>query len=132
MKFLSLLFCKSAIERHAELNSWLYVALAAMALVIFDKGAELVALEIAFIVALCLRHAAAIAARAIRRSINVVSAIGVMERMEGREILRHDAGSDCVTTVTTRRRSRESRQASYASLGLPHPSLTARLLPQPS
>ncbi len=102
-----------------------------MALVIFDKGAELVVLEIAFAVALCLRYCAAMAERVIRRSINEVRAIGVMARIEGRKIQRRIAGIEYVTTVTTRRRSSESQQASFSALGLPHLGLTARMLPQP-
>jgi len=131
MDALSLLFCTSATERHAELKSWLYVALVAMAFVIFDKGAELIVLELAFAVALYLRQCAAIAAKAIRRSINVINAIGVMARVEGRQVQRCAAGINHVTSVTARRRSSESRQASFASLGLPHLGLAARLLPQP-
>lgn len=131
MDALSLLFCKSATGRHDELNSWLYVALVAMTLVIFDKGAELVVLELAFFVALYLRQCAAVAARAIRKSSNHASAITLLEHAEGRAKQRRIAGSRYVTTVATRRRTLESRQASFSSLGLPHPSLTARLLPQP-
>lgn len=131
MYFLSLLFCKSATERHAELKSWLYVALAAMAFVIVGAGAELIILEIAFVLALCLRHGAAIAAKAVRKSINVITAIGLMARAEGRLVQRCAAGIGHVTDVTARRRTLESRQASFSLLGLPHPGLTARLLPQP-
>lgn len=131
MHCLSLLFCKSNTERHAELKSWLYVALAAMALVIFDKGAELIALEFAFAAALCLRQGAALAARAIRKSVNVITAIGVMARAEGRQVQHCIAGIEHVTAVTARRRSSESRQACFASLGLSHLCLASRLLPLP-
>ena len=131
MGALSLLFCKSATGRHDELNSWLYVALVAITLIIFDKEAELVVLELAFFVALCLRQSAAIAARAIRKSNNQTSALAVLDRAEGREMQHRIAGIRHVTTVTTRRRSLESRQASYSALGLPHPGLAARLLPLP-
>jgi hypothetical protein len=131
MDAISLLFCTSATERHAELKSWLYVALAAAAFVIIGAGAELIALEIAFAIALCLRSKAAIAARSISKSINEGSAICVMERIEGRKIQRRVAGFDHVKTVATRRRSAESHQASFSSLSLPHPGLTNRLLPRP-
>ncbi len=131
MNGISLLLCKSATERYDELNSWLYVALVAITLIIFDKGAELVVLELAFFVALCIRQGAAVAARAIRKSNNQASALAVLERAESREMQHRIAGIRHMTTVTTRRRSLESRQASFSSLGLPHPGLTARLLPLP-
>jgi len=131
MYFLSLLFCKSATERQAELKSWLYVALAAVVFVIIGAGAELVVLEIAFAVALCLRYRAAMAARVIRRCVNEARAIGVMEKIEGREIQHRFAGIDHVTTVTSRRCSLESLQGYFASLGLSHLCLSSRLLPQP-
>ena len=131
MDALSLLLCKSATERHAEMKSWFYVTLAAMAFVIAGAGVELIVLEIAFALALCLRYGAAMAARGIRKSINEICAIGVMARVEGRERQRRITGIDHVTTVTTRRRSSESQQACFTSLGLPHPSLTSRLLPLP-
>lgn len=131
MDALSLLFCTSAAERHAELKSWLYVALAAMVFVIAGAGAELIALELAFAVALCLRCAAVMAAKAIRKSINVITAVCVMARAEGRQA-NHSAGSsDHVTNVTACRRSLESLQACFASLGLPHVCLSSRLLPLP-
>jgi hypothetical protein len=61
----------------------------------------------------------------------VINAIGVMARAEGRQVQRRAAGINHVTTVTARRRSSESRQACFASLGLPHLCLASRLLPQP-
>ena len=131
MDAFSLLCCKSATKRHDELKIWLYVALAAIAFVIYDKGAELIILELAFAAALCLRQGAALAARAIRKSVNVITAIGVMARAEGRQVQHCIAGVDHVTTVTARRRSSESRQACFASLGLPHHCLASRLLPLP-
>lgn len=131
MDAFSLWCCKSATERHDELKIWLYVALAAIAFVIYDKGVELSILEFAFAVALCLRQGAAMAARAIRKSINVITAIGVMARLEGRQVQRCAAGNNHVTTVTARRRSSESQQACFASLGLSHFCLSSRLLPLP-
>jgi hypothetical protein len=131
MDAFSLLCCKSATKRHDELKIWLYVALAAIAFVIYDKGAELIILELAFAAALCLRQGAALAARAIRKSVNVITAIGVMARAEGRQVQHCIAGIDHVTTVTARRRSSESRQACFASLGLSHLCLASRLLPLP-
>lgn len=131
MNGISLLLCKSATERYSELKSWLYVALAAMVFVIVGAGAELIILEIAFVLALCMRQGAAIAAKAIRRSVNVNDAIGAMARTEGRQAQRCAAGIDHVTTVTARRRSSESRQACFASLGLSHLCLSSRLLPLP-
>lgn len=131
MDAFSLLCCKSETQRHDELKIWLYVALAAMAFVIYDKGAELIILELAFAAALCLRQGAALAARAIRKSINVITAIGVMARVEGRQVQQCIAGIEHVTTVTARLRSLESRQACFASLGLPHLCLSSRLLPLP-
>jgi hypothetical protein len=122
MDALSLLFCTSATERYAELKSWLYVALAAMAFVIAGAGVELIVLEAVFALALCLRYGAAIAARGIRKAINVACAICVMARIESREILTLMAGINYVTTVTACRRSLESLQACFASLGLPHPA----------
>jgi hypothetical protein len=131
MDALSLLVCKSATGRHDELNSWLYVALVAMTLVLFDKGAELVVLELAFFVALCLRQCAAVAARAIRKSNNHASAIAVLDRAEGRQVQHRSAGINHVTTVTARHRSLKSLQACFATLGLSHHCLTSRLLPLP-
>lgn len=131
MDVLSLLFCTSATERYAELKSWLYVALAAIAFVIADKGAELIVLELAFAVALCLRCGAAMAAKAIRKSVNVITAVCVMARAEGRQANHSAGGNDHVTIVAACRRSLESLQACFASLGLPHPCLASRLLPQP-
>jgi hypothetical protein len=131
MGALSLLFCKSATERHDELTIWLYVALAAMAFVIADKEAELIVLELAFTVALCLRQGAALAARAIRKSVNVITAIGVMARNEGRQVQRCAESINHVITATARRRSSESPQACFASLGLSHLCLSSRLLPLP-
>jgi hypothetical protein len=98
MDAFSLLCCKSATKRHDELKIWLYVALAAMVFVIFDRGAEQIILELAFAAALCLRQGAALAARAIRKSVNVITAIGVMARAEGRQVQRQIAGIDHVTT----------------------------------
>lgn len=131
MDALSLLCCKSATKRHDELKIWLYVALAAMVFVIFDRGAEQIILELAFAAALCLRQCAAIAARAIRKSVNVITAIGVMARAEGRQVQRQIAGIDYVTMVTAHRSSSESLQACFTSLGLSHLCLASRLLPQP-
>jgi uncharacterized membrane protein YcjF (UPF0283 family) len=131
MNDISLLLCKSTTERHDELNSWLYVALAAMVLVIVGAGSELIILEIAFVLALCMRQGAMIAAKAIRRSVNVNNAIGVMARTEGRQIQRCADGINHVKSVTARRRSSESRQACFASLGLFHLCLASRLLPLP-
>lgn len=131
MDAFSLLCCKSATKRHDELKIWLYVALAAMAFVIYDKGAELIILELAFAAALCLRQGAALAAGAIRKSVNVITAIGVMARVEGRQAQHCIAGIEHVTTVTARRRSSESIQACFASLGLSHDCLASRLLPLP-
>lgn len=131
MDALSLLFCTSATERHAELKSWLYVALAAMAFVVAGAGVELIVLEAVFALALCLRYGAAIAARGIRKAINVACAICVMARIESREILTLMACINYVTTVAARRRSLEILQACFASIGLHHPCLASRLLPQP-
>jgi len=131
MDALSLLFCKSATGRHDELNSWLYVALAAMAFVIAGAGVELIVLEAVFALALCLRYGAAIAARGIRKAINVACAICVMARIESKEILTLIAGINYVTTVTARHRSLESLQACFAVLGLSHHCLASRLLPLP-
>lgn len=131
MNGISLLLCKSATERHDELNSWLYVALAAMAFVSVGAGAELIMLEIAFVLALCMRQGAAIAAKTIRRCVNLNDAIGVMARTEGRQVQRCVAGINHVKSVTARRRSSESRQACFASLGLSHLCLSSRLLPPP-
>jgi hypothetical protein len=131
MNGISLLLCKSATERHDELNSWLYVALAAMVFVIVGAGAELIVLEIAFVLALCLRQGAALSASVIRKSVNVINSIGVTARTEARQVQRSAAGINHVTTVTARRRSSESRQACFASLGLPHLCLASRLLPLP-
>jgi hypothetical protein len=131
MDAFSLLCCKSETQRHDELKIWLYVAVAAMGFVIYDKGAELIILELAFAAALCLRQGAALAARAIRKSVNVITAIGVMARVEGRQVQQCIAGIEHVTTVTARRRSSESRQACFASLGLSHLCLSSRLLPLP-
>ncbi len=131
MDAFSLLCCKSATKRHDELKIWLYVALAAIAFVIYDKGVELVLLELAFAAALCLRQGAAIGARAVRKSVNVITAIGVMARAEGRQVQHSIAGIDHVTTVAARRRSSESIQACFASLGLSHYCLASRLLPLP-
>ena len=131
MDAFSLLCCKSATKRHDELKIWLYVALAAIAFVIYDKGAELIILELAFAAALCLRQGAALAARAIRKSVNVITAIGVMARAEGRQVQHCIAGIDHVTTVTARRSSLESLQACFASLGLSNFCLASRLLPLP-
>ena len=131
MDALSLLFCTSATERDAELKSWLYVALAAMAFVIAGAGVELIVLEAVFALALCLRYGAAVAARGIRKAINVACAICVMARIESREILTLMAGINYVTTVTACRRSLESLQACFAALGLPHVCLSSRLLPLP-
>ncbi len=131
MDALSLLFCNSATERLAELKIWLYVTLAAMALVIVGAGAELIALEIAFAIGLCLRYGAVVAARSIRSSVNEVCASGVMTRVEGREMQRRAAGIGYVIALAIRRRSSESKQASFAALGLIHLGLAPRLLPQP-
>lgn len=131
MDAVSLLFCKSATGRHDELNSWLYVALVAITLVVFDKGAELVVMELAFFFALCLRQSAAVAARAIRKSNNQASARAVLERTEGRETQHRVTGIDHVTTVAARRSTLASLQACFESLGLPHICLASRLLPQP-
>jgi hypothetical protein len=131
MDAFSLLCCKSATKRHDELKIWLYVVLAAMVFVIFDKGAELIILELAFAAALCLRQGAALAARAIRKSVNVITAIGVMARAEGRQVQHCIPGIEHVTTVTARRSSLESLQACFASLGLSHLCLASRLLPLP-
>lgn len=131
MDVLSLLFCKSATGRRDELNSWLFVALVAMILVIFDMEAELVILELAFFVALCLRQCAAVAARAIRKSNNHAAAIAILDRSEERQIQRRFAGHTHVTSVTARCRSFESLQACLASLGIPHYCLASRLLPLP-
>lgn len=131
MDALSLLFCTSATERYAELKSWLYVALAAMAFVIAGAGVELIVLEAVFALALCLRYGAAVAARGIRKAINEACAICVMARIESREILTIMAGINYVTTVTACRRSLESLQACFAALGLPHVCLSSRLLPLP-
>lgn len=131
MDAFSLLCCKSATKRHDELKIWLYVALAAIAFVIYDKGAELIILELAFAAALCLRQGAALAARAIRKSVNVITAIGVMARAEGRQVQHCITGIEHVTIVTARRRSSESWQACFASLGLSHLCLASRLLPLP-
>jgi len=131
MDAFSLLCCKSATKRHDELKIWLYVALAAMVFVIFDRGAEQIILELAFAAALCLRQCAALAARAIRKSVNVITAIGVMAHAEGRQVQHCMAGIDHVTTVNARRRSLESLQACFASLGLTDLCLASRLLPLP-
>ncbi len=131
MDAFSLICCKSATGRHDELKSWLYVALAAMAFVIADKGAELVMLELAFAAALCLRCGAALAVKAIWKSVNVITAIGVMARAEGKQVQLRMAGIDHVITVTARHRSLKSLQACFASLGLSHDCLASRLLPQP-
>ncbi|MBU0753181.1 MAG: hypothetical protein KJ787_10615 [Gammaproteobacteria bacterium] len=128
MDAFSLLCCKSATKRHDELKIWLYVALAAMVFVIFDKGAELIILELAFAAALCLRQGAAIAARAIRKSINMITAIGVMASAEGKQVQRRIAGFDYVTTVAVRHITLASLQACFAS---PHFCLASRLLPLP-
>lgn len=131
MDAFSLICCKSATGRHDELKIWLYVALAAMTFVIADKGAELVMLELAFAAALCLRCGAALAVKAIWKSVNVITAIGVMSRAEGKQVQLCMAGIDYVTTVTARHRSLKSRQACFAVLGLPHLCLASRLLPLP-
>lgn len=131
MDAFSLLCCTSATKRYDELKIWLYVALAATVFVIFDKGAELIILELAFAAALCLRQGAVIAARAIRKSVNVITAIGVMARAEGRQLQHSASGNDRVTAVTARHRSLKSMQACFASLGLSHHCLASRLLPQP-
>lgn len=67
MDILSLLFCTSATERHAELKSWLYVALAALVFVIVGTGPELVSLWLGFAIGLCLRGRAQAGAKAIQK-----------------------------------------------------------------
>jgi hypothetical protein len=131
MDALSLLFCTSATERHAELKSWLYVALAAMAFVIVGAGAELIILEIAFALALCLRSSAATAAGGIRKTINEACTFSRNSLVESRRLELRTVDIDRMTTVVVRRSSLESLQACFASLGLPHLCLASRLLPQP-
>ncbi len=131
MDAFSLLCCTSATKRHDELKIWLYVALAATVFVIFDKGAELIILELAFAAALCLRQGAAIAARAIRKSVNVITAIGAMASAEGKQVQRRIARDDYVTTVAVRHITLASLQSCFASLGLSHFCLASRLLPLP-
>lgn len=131
MDALSLLFCISSTERHAELKSWLYVALAAMALVIVGAGAELVILEIAFVLALCLRSSAAAAAGGIRKAINQACAFSRISWGENRRLQRRAAELDHAATVAVRLGTLETLQACFASLGLPHHCLASRLLPLP-
>lgn len=131
MDVFSLLCCTSATERHDELKIWLYVALAATVFVIFDKGAELIILELTFAAGLYLRQGAASAARAIRKSVNVITATGVMARAEGKQVQHRATGIDHVKTVAVRHITLASLQACFASLGLHHLCLASRLLPQP-
>lgn len=110
---------------------WLCIALAAMAFVLFNAGAELVTLCFGFAVALCLRARAVAAAQQIRNAWNRACSFTVVAFVEFWADQKSIHAAAYVITATAWRRASASLHAIYVHLGLPHVCLSSRMLAIP-